>query len=95
MISVSIYNRDRKQEKPHDRIIRNTIRLPPRTHNPHVIEGNDGNDVHAFAFQRGFVGDVAREVLGAAAGGEGARDGDEDDFFIGPFCFVALVALGG
>jgi hypothetical protein len=23
---------------------------------------------------------------GAAGGGEGARDGEDDDFFVGPFC---------
>jgi len=76
-----------------NRIILDAVRLSPRAHNPRIIEGDHGDDVDAFALECGFVLDVAGEMLGAAAGGEGAGDGEEDDFFIGPF-FAGVVVDG-
>jgi hypothetical protein len=78
--------RNWKQGQAYDRIIFDAIGLPPRAHNPCVIEGDHGDDVDAFALECGPVLDVAGEVFGAAAGGEGAGDGEEDDLFVGPFC---------
>lgn len=70
----------------YDIITLNSIRFSPRAHDPRIIERNDSHDVDALALQRGEVLDVAWEMVGGAAGGESARDGEEDDFFVGPFC---------
>lgn len=72
-------------EKAYNGIILDAVSLSPRAHDPGVVEGDHGDDVDAFALERGLVLDVAGEVLSAAAGGEGAGDGEEDDFLIGPF----------
>jgi len=85
--------RNWETRETYDRIILDAIRLSPGTHNPRIIERNDSNDIDAFAFELSPVGDVAREVLGATARGESAGDGEEDDLFVGPFCFVALVRV--
>lgn len=50
------------------------IRLAPRTHNPRVVARNHGNNVHALLLQLGKVLDVAWEMVGRAAGGEGTWD---------------------
>jgi hypothetical protein len=78
----------------YDIIVLNSIRLPPCTHNPRIIERNDRYDINAFGLDRREVFDVAWEVLGGAAGGEGARDGEEDDFLVGPFCRCSLESVG-
>lgn len=69
----------------HNIIILNPVRLAPRTHDPGIVERNDGHDVDALGLKRRQVLDVAGEMLCAAAGGEGAGDGEEDDFLVGPF----------
>ena len=63
-----------------------SIRLAPRTHNPRIVERNDGYDINSLALDRGQVVDVAGEVLGGAARCEGAWDGEENDLLVGPFC---------
>jgi hypothetical protein len=80
-------------EKTHNIIVLNPIRLAPSAHNPRVVHSHHGHDIHALGLEVAVVLDVAGEVAHAAAGGEGARDGEEDDFLGGPF-FGGRVGLG-
>ena len=66
-------------------IILNPIRLSPRTHDPRIVERDGCHDINALALQCSEVLDVAGEMLCGAAGGEGAGDGEDDDFLVGPF----------
>jgi len=71
-------------------IILNTIRLAPRTHHKRIVIRNHSDDINALGFDGGQVLDVAGEMLDGAAGCEGAGDGEEDDFLVGPFCGCQL-----
>jgi hypothetical protein len=77
---------EREGDCAYNRIIFDAVCLSPRAHDPSIIESDHSDDVYAFRLESGEVLDVAWEVLGAAAGREGAGDGEEDDFFVGPFC---------
>jgi hypothetical protein len=77
----------------YDIIALNVIRLSPCAHDPRIVECNDGHDIDALALQLAEVLDVAGEMSGGAAGGECAGDGEEDDFFVGPFCVLGTVSL--
>jgi hypothetical protein len=77
----------------YDIIVLNSIRLAPSTHNPRIIESDDSHDIDTLGLDRRQVLDVAWEMLYGAAGGEGAGDGEEDDFFVGPFCRFYLESV--
>jgi hypothetical protein len=73
-------------EETYNIITLNAISLSPRTHNPGIIKSNHSNDVNALPLDGTQVLDVAGEMFSRAAGCEGTRDGEKDDFLVGPFC---------
>lgn len=70
----------------YDIIILDTISLSPGAHDPGIVECNASNDINTLALELGQLRDEAGEVLGGAAGGKGAGNGEDDDLFIGPLC---------
>ena len=64
----------------------NAICLSPCTHDEGIIVCNDSHNIDALSLDRGEVLNVARKVPSAAARSECTRDGEEDDFLVGPFC---------
>jgi hypothetical protein len=76
-----------------DIVALDAIDLAPCIHDPGVVRRDHGNDVDALALQLRQLLDVGGQVVGLAAGGEGAGDGNEDDLFARPF-FRGIVLLG-
>ena len=72
----------------HEILSSHLVDLTPSAHDPAVVVRDDGDDVDPIAFQLLDVLDVRREVVGLAAGREGAREGDEHDL-------LAFPLLGG
>jgi hypothetical protein len=76
-------------------VILDTIGLAPRTQDKRIVECNDGYGIDALALECAQVVDVAGEVLGGAGGSEGTRDGEDDDFLVGPFYSSRVLASVG
>jgi hypothetical protein len=70
----------------YDRVILNSISLTPSAHNPRIIKCNDSHDINALCLETVQILNVAWQMFGTAARGEGAWDSKEDDFLVGPFC---------
>lgn len=58
--------------KHQDVVAGNVVDLAPSTHDPGVVGGDDGDNVDTLCLQLVDLLDVGREVVGLAAGGEGA-----------------------
>ena len=59
-----------------DIVALDAIDLAPCVHDPGIVRRDDGNDIDALALQPRQLLNVGRQVVGLAAGGEGAGDGD-------------------
>ena len=80
-----------KKGKTYNRIVVDPVRLAPRRHDEGVVEGDEDDGVHALGLELVQVGQVRGDVLFLAGRGEGAGDGDQDDFLVGEFWGVLLV----
>ena len=69
------------------------VDLAPGVHDERVVGGDDDDLVDALGGQLLLVLQVGRDVNGLAAGGEGARDGDEHDLLAGEL-LAGVVGLG-
>ena len=70
--------------RTYDIVILDVIGLTPRAHDPGIVESNAGNDIDALSLQCRQILNEARKMLGGAAGGECAGNGENDDFLISP-----------
>lgn len=81
-------NKEYIREYTYNAVVLDAIGLSPRAHDIGVVVGNASDDVDALGLQLGGLGDEAGEVLRGAAGCEGAWEGEDDDFLVGPLCSV-------
>jgi hypothetical protein len=72
------------QKEAYDRIVFNSIGLPPGAHNPCVIVRNDSHNINAFCLEFVQILNVAWQMFGTAARSEGPWDSEEDNFLISP-----------
>ena len=67
------------------------IGLSPGTHHIRVIGSDAGDDVDSLLLQLGQIGDIAREMLARATGGECTGNSKENYFLSGELCDKSLV----
>ena len=65
-------------------IVLDPVGLTPGAHDKGIVVGKDGNNVDTLLTDLRELGDVLRDVVGGADGGEGTGEGEEDDLLVGP-----------
>lgn len=65
-------------------VVVDAVGLAPRGHDVWVVAGDDGDDVDTLLLELWKLLNVVWNVLGGAGWGEGAWEGEEDDFLVGP-----------
>lgn len=81
----------KRENQTYNKVVVDAVGLAPGAHDPVVVVGDEDDLVDPFGFELVALGDEARDVLLLARGREGARDGDEDDFFVLELCWFLLV----
>jgi hypothetical protein len=76
-----------------DLIALDAVDLAPSIHNPGVVRRNGSDNIDALVLELLGFRNVRGEVVGLATRGEGAWDGEENYFLVGPF-FARIVFLG-
>jgi hypothetical protein len=76
-----------------DLIALDAIDLAPSIHDPGVVRRNSSDNIDALVLELLGFRNVGGKVVGLATGCEGAGDGEENYFLVGPF-FAGVVFLG-